>query len=92
MLCYAAVFPYRPTWLGAAEMGCAMLIGALGLVLAARLRPLRAAAVLLTACLVWSGGAIAAVPSLALLVDPVGPVTDCAACFRCRSVGEVHAG
>jgi adenylate cyclase len=65
--------PYRPAWLGTAEVGCAMLLGALGLLLTARLRPLRAAAVVLSACLAWSGGAIAAVPALALLVDPVGP-------------------
>jgi adenylate cyclase len=65
--------PYRPAWLGPTEVGCAMLLAAFGLVLAARLRPLPAAAVLLSICLCWSGGAIAAAPSLALLVDPAGP-------------------
>jgi adenylate cyclase len=65
--------PYRPAWLGPWEVGCSLLLGALGLLVAARLRPLRAAALVLMACLVWVGGAIAAVPTLALLVDPVGP-------------------
>jgi adenylate cyclase len=65
--------PYRPAWLGPVELGCAILLCAFGLLLAARLRPLRAAAVLLAICLFWSGGAIAAAPSLGLLVDPAGP-------------------
>jgi adenylate cyclase len=64
---------YRPAWLGPFEVGCALLLGVLGLALAGRLRPLRAAAMMLVACLVWSVGAIAAVPSLGLLVDPAGP-------------------
>ena len=65
--------PYRPAWLGPFEMGCALLLGVLDLALAGRLRPLRAAAMVLVTCLVWCGGAIAAVPSLGLLVDPAGP-------------------
>jgi adenylate cyclase len=65
--------PYRPAWLGPCEVGCAVLLGVLGLALAGRLRPLWAAAMMLVACLVWSVGAIAAVPSLGLLVDPAGP-------------------
>ena len=65
--------PYRPAWLGPFEVGCALLLGVVGLALAGWLRPLRAAAMMLVTCLVWSGGAIAAVPSLGLLVDPAGP-------------------
>jgi adenylate cyclase len=65
--------PYRPAWLGPCEVACALLLGALGLLLAARLRPLWAAAMLLGACLLWSGTAIAAVPLFGLLVDPAGP-------------------
>ena len=65
--------PYRPAWLEATETACAILLGGIGLVLASRLRPVPAAASLLAVCLGWSGGAMAAVPALSLLVDPAGP-------------------
>ena len=65
--------PYRPAWLGPCEVGCALLLGMLGLALAERLRPLWAAAMVLVTCLIWSCGAIAAVPSLGVLLDPAGP-------------------
>jgi adenylate cyclase len=65
--------PYRPAWLGAAEVVGAAVLGVLGLLLAAALRPLPATLLVLAACAAWAGSAVAAVPGLSLLVDPVGP-------------------
>jgi adenylate cyclase len=64
---------YRPAWLGLAEVAAAAALGLLGLMLAARLRPLLAAGLFLLVCLAWAGAALAAVPGLELLVDPAGP-------------------
>ncbi|MBN9562622.1 MAG: adenylate/guanylate cyclase domain-containing protein [Alphaproteobacteria bacterium] len=64
---------FRPAWLGPAEVVAAAALGLLGLLLAARLRPLAAAGLFVLLCLAWTGAALAAVPALGLLVDPAGP-------------------
>ena len=65
---------YRPAWLGPSEFAAAGLLGLLGLILAARLRPLTATGVAISASLTWAAAAVVAVPGLSLLIDPVGPV------------------
>jgi adenylate cyclase len=60
----------------------------LGLILAARLRPLLAAAMLLATCLAWSGAALAAVPTLGLLVDPAGPTLVALLAFIVASIAR----
>ncbi|MBS0560237.1 MAG: adenylate/guanylate cyclase domain-containing protein [Proteobacteria bacterium] len=64
---------WRPGWLGPAEDAAAVLLGLLGLALALGLRPWPAMAGMGAACVLWTGGAAAAVPTLALLPDPAGP-------------------
>lgn len=65
--------PYRPFWLGFAEVAGALCLGLLGLLLASWIRPLPAACATLLICLAWVGAAIAAVPTADLLADPAGP-------------------
>lgn len=65
---------YRPVWLGRAEFVAAVTFGLLGLILAARMRPLPAAGLAVAMSLVWTGAALAAAPRLSWLIDPVGPV------------------
>jgi adenylate cyclase len=65
--------PSRPAWADYAEPVGAALLGLVCLLLAARLRPAPAAFLALLACLAWIGAAAAAVPGLAVLLDPVGP-------------------
>jgi adenylate cyclase len=64
---------FRPYWAGAGEVMAAVLLGAIGLLLAARTRPSPAAGAMLLVCLGWTAAAIAAAPGLGLLIDPVGP-------------------
>jgi len=65
-------------------------------VLAVRLRPWPATTSLLVACLCWSCGAVAAVPALSLLVDPIAPplvalLTFTAAALARFARDELHA-
>ncbi|HSU05543.1 MAG TPA: adenylate/guanylate cyclase domain-containing protein [Acetobacteraceae bacterium] len=64
---------YRPAWVGPGEIIAVAVLGLIVLLFAAGFRPLLAFALTVVACLAWTGVAIAAVPALALLVDPVGP-------------------
>jgi adenylate cyclase len=64
---------YRPAWLGFAEVIAAAGLGLIGLLLAARLRPMSAAGAFVLLCLAWAAAAFAAAPGAGLLVDPVGP-------------------
>jgi adenylate cyclase len=63
----------RPYWVLTAELAAALLLGAIGLSLAARMRPSIAAVLMLAICLGWGGGAFVAVSGLGLLIDPAGP-------------------
>ena len=63
----------RPYWAGTVELIASLLLGAIGLLLAARMRPSLAAVLILLICFGWSCAAIAAAPGSGLLVDPVGP-------------------
>ncbi len=63
----------RPAWVEYAEPAGAALLGALCLLLAARLRPVTAALLALLVCLAWTAVAAAAVPGLGVLLDPAGP-------------------
>jgi adenylate cyclase len=72
---------WRPAWLDAIEVVCAAALGLIGLLLAARLRPLPAAALALLMCLGWIGAAAAAVRGLSWLVDPAGPAVIALASF-----------
>lgn len=63
----------RPAWAGWGEPIVALALGLLCLLLAARLRPAVATSLAMLACLAWAGGAMAMVPALSLLLDPVGP-------------------
>ena len=53
--------------------GRGLVLGLVCLLLAARLRPAAAAVLAVLVCLAWTAAAVAAVPGLALLVDPAGP-------------------
>lgn len=79
---------WRPAWLDAVEVVCAAVLGLIGLLLAAHLRPLPAAALALLMCLGWSGAAVAAVPSLSWLVDPAGPAVIALASFAAAAVAR----
>ncbi len=63
----------RPVWVEFAEPVGAALLGALCLLMAARLRPVAAALLAVLVCLAWTAAAAAAVPGLAVLLDPAGP-------------------
>jgi adenylate cyclase len=63
----------RPSWVEFLEPIAAAFLGALGLVIAARLRPATAALVAVLLCLAWTTAAAAAVPGLGALLDPSGP-------------------
>jgi adenylate cyclase len=63
----------RPAWVEFLEPIGAALLGAICLVIAARLRPAAAASAALLICLTWTAVAAAAVPSLGVLMDPAGP-------------------
>jgi adenylate cyclase len=80
--------PSRPPWLDLAEPGSAGLLGLLCLLVAARLRPAPGALLALSACLVWTGAAVAAVPGLALLVDPAGPAVVALASFAAMTLAR----
>jgi adenylate cyclase len=64
-----------------AEPAGAALLGLLCLLLAARQRPAVAASLAVLVCLAWTAAAVAAIPGLAVLVDPVGPPTVAIAAF-----------
>ena len=64
----------RPFWLGPAEFAAAAALGALALLLAARLRPATGALIVLMLAMIWPGAALAAGPAAGLLADPAGPV------------------
>ena len=63
----------RPYWAGTAELIASLMLCAIGLLLAVRVRPPLAAALVLLICLGWSCAAVAAAPGSGLLIDPVGP-------------------
>jgi adenylate cyclase len=63
----------RPYWAATAELIASVLLGAIGLLLAARTRPLFAGVLILLICFGWSCAAVAAAPGSGLLIDPVGP-------------------
>jgi adenylate cyclase len=63
----------RPYWVGTAEVGASILLGAIGLVLAAWMRPSLSAVLILLFCFGWTCAAVAAAPGNGLLIDPVGP-------------------
>jgi adenylate cyclase len=63
----------RPYWAGSAELIAAVVLGAIGLLLAARARPPLATVLILLICFGWSCAAVAAAPLSGLLIDPVGP-------------------
>ncbi|HEY2619345.1 MAG TPA: adenylate/guanylate cyclase domain-containing protein [Acetobacteraceae bacterium] len=63
----------RPVWAKFIELAGAALLGLICLLFAARLRPATAAVLALLVCLAWTAAAAAAVPGLALLLDPAGP-------------------
>ena len=71
----------RPAWVEFAEPAGAALLGLLCLLLAARQRPAVAASLAVLVCLAWTAAAVAAIPGLAVLVDPVGPPTVAIAAF-----------
>jgi adenylate cyclase len=71
----------RPVWVEFAEPAGAALLGLLCLLLAARQRPAVAASLAVLVCLAWTAAAVAAIPGLAVLVDPVGPPTVAIAAF-----------
>ena len=64
---------YRPGWLDGAEIGCAVLLGLLCVLVALRLRPAVGTVLALVLCVGWAGMAVAAVPGASWLVDPAGP-------------------
>ncbi len=63
----------RPVWAEFTELAGAASLGLLCLLFAARLRPATAAVLALLVCLAWTAAAAAAVPGLAVLLDPAGP-------------------
>ncbi len=67
--------PVRPGWAHVAEIFGTVLLGGLGLLLAAWLRPVVAAGLALLVIVGWASAAIAAAPGLGLLIDPAGPPT-----------------
>jgi adenylate cyclase len=73
--------PFRPGWLGLAEAAATFLFGAMGVALAARLRPLRAAGVMAACCVAWPVAAAAAAHATRVIADPAGPPLIAAAAF-----------
>ncbi|MBV9248458.1 MAG: adenylate/guanylate cyclase domain-containing protein [Acetobacteraceae bacterium] len=80
--------PYRPSWLRTLELACALALGSLAIALASHLRPLTATALVALVLLTWAGGAIGAVPTLHLLVDPTGPVLVAAGAFAATTLAR----
>jgi adenylate cyclase len=78
----------RPDWADIAEPAGAAMLGLLCLALGAWLRPATAAAVAVLACVIWAGAAIAAVPGLSLLIDPVGPPIIALAAFATATMAR----
>jgi adenylate cyclase len=63
----------RPSWLGPSELVAASALGALALLLAARLRPATGAVITLILAVIWAGVALTAGRAAGLLADPAGP-------------------
>lgn len=63
----------RPAWLNQAEFAAAIILGALVLLLAARMRPAVGALLAFVLAILWASGALAAGRTLHLLADPAGP-------------------
>ena len=80
--------PFRPPWLDGTEVAGAAALGVLALLAAARLRPLKAAAVAVLIGLGWAGGAIIAVSHLSWLVDPAGPSLVALASFAAAALSR----